>query len=137
MELVHKGADAWNDFSDVDIVLGLREIGSRPFNTKPPTKLINSWLAGVPFIGGADSAYMQIGSPGFDYLRVTSREQLAQAIETLKQDSAYSQRMVERGAVSGQAYRSDVVTERWAELIESTLHPLYCAQMGGSPRLGA
>lgn len=58
LTLVDRGAEFWSDCSDVDVVLGLRSFGRVKFDTKPPTKLINTWLAVALFIRGRDPAYL-------------------------------------------------------------------------------
>ena len=57
LNLVIAGSDRWHDYSEADCVIAIRELGTSGFLGKPATKLYNAWMAGVPFIGGGDSAF--------------------------------------------------------------------------------
>ncbi|WP_081618398.1 hypothetical protein [Thioalkalivibrio sp. ALE31] len=67
MKFSIRAPSEWNDYRDVDVAVGIRSFGNKAYDNKPPTKLINAWLAGCVFIGGADSAYQQIGVAGQDH----------------------------------------------------------------------
>jgi hypothetical protein len=122
VEFVHKNKHNWNDFSDVDVVLGLRDFGKGRYEGKPPTKLINAWLAGVPFIGGLDSSYVQVGAPGYNYIQVESPNELRAAIEKLKTYPDLYENLVRRGTEASQAYVPDKVADHWIDLIDFTLY---------------
>lgn len=63
-----RSAEHWHDCHDVDVVLAVRTFGRQRQLHKPATKLYNAWRAGIPFIGGRDSAFAADGNPGRDYL---------------------------------------------------------------------
>ena len=113
IEFVEKGPEFWNDYSDIDAVVGLREFGEHAFASKPATKLVNAWLAGAPFIGGSDSAFSQIGAPEFDYFRVVSPKALEAALKRLRDDESLFASMIERGNRMAAMYDTDSVRTYW------------------------
>lgn len=125
LELVERTSGDWNDFSDIDVAVGIRSFGRRGYDTKPASKLINAWLAGVPFVGGADSAFLQIGSPGFDYLRVTSAEELAMSLERLKSEPDFYNSIVDRGKVMSAPYDHEQIGQLWLGLLKGEVLARY------------
>ena len=89
--------EKWPDYSSVDGIIAVREFGPQTANRKPATKLYNSWLAGVPAILGAESAFRFEGNPGEDYLEVTSMKEVFQSIESLMTDVNLRMQLVSRG----------------------------------------
>lgn len=104
----------WHDYSEADAVLAIRALGPGAFLRKPATKLYNAWLAGVPFLGGADSAFSSDGSPGGNYLRCTSLAEVESALTKLREDPAFRQRLVQEGRKAAEAFVPEKVFERWA-----------------------
>lgn len=118
-------ASRWNDMRDLDAVVAIRSFDDRSHGHKPPSKLVNAWLAGVPFIGGADSAYRQIGTPGEDYLLATSPEAVRDALARLRAEPDLRRRLVENGKLRARAYDRDAVLKRWIELLEGPVERRY------------
>ena len=111
------GADRWHDYSETDCVLAIREFGSRPFLRKPATKLYNAWMAGVPMIGGMDSAFTTDGREGIDYMRSETLEQLWSTVERLKDDPDCRERMISEGRCSARRFTPEAITGRWRDLL--------------------
>jgi hypothetical protein len=132
---VHKGIGEWHDLRDVDILVGIRSFSKHPHYSKPPTKLFNAWLAGIPFIGGYDSAYEQVGIPGENYLRVASYEELLEAIKRLKNDPALYKHLVEAGKKAGESYTPDKITDMWIDFFEARVVPEFSKWTRGDRRL--
>lgn len=87
IEIVHLDRSRWHDYSDIDIVLAVREFNKKIFSHKPASKLINGWKAKVPVICNPVSTYRWIGSRGEDFLEVESYEQLLETIDLLKEST--------------------------------------------------
>jgi hypothetical protein len=116
-----RGAQRWHDYSDVDAVVAVRDFrGGRQLH-KPATKLYNAWLAGVPFIGGSDSAYAAEGSPGRDYLVARSPEAVLSHLRELKGHPSLRASLVAQGMKKGTNYTVEAVTARWRKLVEETI----------------
>lgn len=117
LSLVERGPTCWNDYSDIDVVLGLRAFGRSSFDTKPATKMVNAWLAGAPFIGGRDSAFSQIASPGKEYLVAYSPETLREALATLIKDRSYYENLRKAGIEKGREFTAPAVTQAWVQIL--------------------
>ncbi len=116
-----KGSDQWHDYSDVDAVIALRDISSARYLDKPATKLYNAWHAGVPFIGGLDSAYAADGSPGINYLVASSVEETFQHLRRLKEDITLRQNLIRHGTEAGKAFTREATLEKWKTFLLETL----------------
>lgn len=135
-QVVFKGVGKWHEMSDVDILLGIRSFSKDSHDTKPPTKLINAWLAGIPFIGGYDSAFDQVGTSGENYLRVSSFEELVDSIETLTTNESLYQQLVDKGKKAGEAYTVDKTSDLWVRFFEEQVTPSFELWRSG-PSLGS
>jgi hypothetical protein len=132
---VFKSEGLWQDMSDVDVLLGIRTFSKEPHHSKPPTKLFNAWLSGIPFIGGYDSAYEQVGHPGVNYLRVSSYSELIDMIVRLKADSALYSRLVEAGKTVGERYTPDQITDMWLGFFQEKVALQYACWRNKSQRV--
>lgn len=112
--------DKWNDFSHIDALVAVRDFEGKRHPEKPPTKLFNAWCAGVPFIGGMDSAYEQVGRPGVNYLQVSTWQQLVEAIAKL-QDQAVWESLVHEGAKASESYGRDNIRDTWIEVLSGPI----------------
>jgi len=115
------GADRWHDYREMDGILAVRGWESRAWLRKPGTKLYNAWLAGVPFVGGLDSAYLRDGKPGENYLAAASLEELENHLCRLKEEPALRHSLVTAGKVAGRSFSREAIAARWKTLVESTL----------------
>ena len=88
---------------------------------KPATKLYNAWLAGVPFIGGMDSAYAADGEPGRNFLRASTRDELFRHIRRLKEEPALRDRLVAAGRIAGRNFTSEAILDRWKHFLSDTV----------------
>lgn len=119
--------DKWNDYNDVDVVVGVRDFRSRrKYENKPPSKLFNAWLANSVFIGGGDSAYRQVGNPGKDYLVAETEEAFGRHLVRLSVDPEYGAALVERGRERVGSFGSrETTARRWQEVLETDVRAAY------------
>ena len=115
------GADRWHDYSEADCVAAVRGFGRSAYLHKPATKLYNAWLAGVPFVGGMDSAYAEDGEPGRNFLRAATPDELFGHIRRLKQDPALRDRLVAAGRVAARNFTSEAILGRWKDFLDDTV----------------
>jgi hypothetical protein len=118
------GADRWHDYQDADCVVAVRSFGRSGYVHKPATKLYNAWLAGVPFIGGTDSAYAADGEPGRDFLQAATPEELFGHLRHLQENPLLRKQLVAAGAISGKGFSFDATLERWKRLLGETVPEL-------------
>lgn len=115
------GSADWHDYSQTDCVLAVREFGNHPFLRKPATKLYNAWLAGVPFLGGSDSAFSFDGSPGGDYIRATTLGEVNSALRGLLQDVDLRHRLVSAGRDAMKRFTPEHILSLWTRFLDGTL----------------
>ena len=86
------GADNnWHDFSNVDVTLVLRRrnIYGHDDQRKPPTRLLNAWLAGtIPFIDPIE-AYLELATDRVDAIVITHPSEILTRITELNDDPTY------------------------------------------------
>jgi hypothetical protein len=116
-----RGYHEWNNYTDVDCVIAIRSFSRSLHMNKPATKLYNAWLAGVPFIGGSDSAYAADGNPGIDYLVATSLKEVFKQLKQLQENPSLRAMLVQNGHQSGQAFTQEATLKYWKKLIEETI----------------
>ncbi len=112
-------AERWHDYSDTDGAFAIRRFDNAPCHHKPATKLANAWLAGVPFIGGADSAYASEGQVGVDHMACRTLEEFLSALQILKSDPALREKLVAEGRRAGERHTIHALTTRWTKLLST------------------
>lgn len=117
VEFVILSSELWHDLSAVDVLIGIRSFDSRTYNTKPPTKLFNAWHANIPFIGGQDSAFTQVGIPGEDYLVAKTSAEATNFIIQLKEDADMYSKLVQNGKRKTIYYNKQTITDIWEETL--------------------
>lgn len=116
-----KEVQEWHDYSNVDCIVAIRDFSREGHLEKPGTKLYNAWLAGIPFIGGNDTAYAADGRPGKNYLVATSLEEVFQHLRRLKEDATFRMSLVEEGKKSATDFSKQATLECWKKLILETI----------------
>lgn len=114
---VFKAAGDWQNMADIDILLGIRSFSEDEYHSKPPTKLFNAWLAGIPFIGGYDSAYGQVGIAGENFLQVSSVEGLINAVHELKESPTLYNDLVDAGKQAVLPYTPEKIAGLWMDFL--------------------
>ncbi|WP_041918483.1 hypothetical protein [Gloeocapsa sp. PCC 7428] len=116
----------WNDYSNIDAIVAIRSFHSeQTYLYKPATKLYNAWLAGVPALLGAESAYRAIGQANMNYLEVSSYSELLATLIRLKSSAAARQRLVCNGALSALQFLPEQITENWCQFLLNVAIPAW------------
>ncbi len=126
-------AGRWHDFSKVDVAVAIRDFSRARHLGKPATKLYNAWLAGVPLIGGSDSAFSAEGTPGTDYLVARSPGELLRQIRKLKETPAKRQAIIAAGALRARARSRDAVRKIWLDICQAVIPSRFSAWKKLSP----
>ncbi len=116
--------DRWHDYSDIDVVVAIRDFAGLEHLDKPATKLYNAWLAGVPFIGGADSAYACVGNPGKDYLVARSLQEVLAHLKQIKEDLPFRNSLVRHGSAASKHITQEATLLYWKKLVLETIPTL-------------
>jgi hypothetical protein len=114
-----RSAENWHDYHDVDAVVAVRGFGKGSQPHKPATKLYNAWLAGVPFIGGRDSAYRAEAMPGTEYLVAGSPDEVIDLVLRLRNSPEWRAEIVARGRKRAEELDKQKLTGRWSILLDS------------------
>ena len=111
----------WHDMREIDVLVAVRRFSTDEFGSKPPSKLINAWRAGIPLIAGYDSAYSQVGTPGVDYIRVKSEAEMLFALQRLRDEPDYYRSIVEAGYLRCQDYSREKIADAWLRAIHGPI----------------
>jgi hypothetical protein len=117
IEFVQIPASQWHDLSTVDVLIAIRSFDEKPHNTKPPTKLFNAWHAEIPLIAGYDSAFMQVGIPGEDYILAKTLKETLTAVLKLKNDPSFYNKIVQNGIKKASLYTKNTIAEIWEQTL--------------------
>lgn len=118
------GADRWHDYSEADCVVAVRGFGRSSYVHKPATKLYNAWLAGVPFIGGMDSAYATDGEAGRNFLQASTPDDLFAHLRRLQEQPALREQLVAAGRSAGKKFSFEATLDHWKHLLGNTVPEL-------------
>ncbi|MBX9742609.1 MAG: hypothetical protein K2W99_03610 [Chthoniobacterales bacterium] len=116
-----RGHDQWHNYRDVDAVVAVRSFSKEEYLFKPPTKLYNAWLAGVPFIGGFDSAFAADGIAGKNYLVAQSQQDVFDHLKHLKEDLSFRTNLIDHGLQASKYITKEATLRFWKKLVEETL----------------
>lgn len=107
----------WQQYSDADLVLAVRDLTVYDERIKPATKLCNAWLAGAPAILGPESAYQGLRSDDLDYIEARTCDDVIHAVERLKQNPRQYRAMRERAAERAPRFTADAVAKLWRDTL--------------------
>lgn len=116
---------AWNDYSDIDVVIAVRTFNRSQFPNKPASKLINCWHAGVPILVPPESAFTALRKSPLDFIEICSIEDAITAIQNLQGNPQKYQAMVDNGWLRAKKYTEETILGDWVDFIESTVYPQY------------
>jgi hypothetical protein len=122
----HVPPDKWHDFSEVDVVVAIRDfIGKHRYANKPPTKLFNAWHAGVPAILGRESAYELERQGPLDYLEARTVPDLVAALRRLRDEPDLRRDMIANGRERAKESTPTVITAQWTNFFKTVAEPTY------------
>ncbi|MEM9090650.1 MAG: hypothetical protein AAGC93_18120 [Cyanobacteria bacterium P01_F01_bin.53] len=136
----HTLDNRWNNYITVDAVIAVRSFNpwqqrlTTGFSNKPATKLYNAWLSGSIPILGKESAYRETGTPGKDYVEVTSYAELLDAIDKLKTDIGWRRSLIAQGQLRAKTVTHENILKRWQLFLNEVAIPAYEIWRSHSPR---
>jgi hypothetical protein len=121
LDLRLTGGDArltMHDYADVDAVLAVRNLTLADYRTKPASKLVNAWLAGVPAILGPEPAFRELRQDPLDYLEVRDAAEALAALDRLRADPGLYAAMVARAQARAPAHTQQATLAAWLAMID-------------------
>lgn len=109
----------WNDYSQTDCVLAIRDFNSKSHFNKPFSKIINGYLASVPVIAGNESSAIYLKNVfNIDMPIVKSKEECFEVIKDLKND--YQKRLdeVQHDNEKLKFFKDTSILMEWETLME-------------------
>jgi hypothetical protein len=138
---------AWHDYREIDVTVAVRTFDTRSLahdpvrnvDSKPASKLINSWIAGVPAVLGREPAFQCLRRSPLDYIEVDSMQDLRAAIKSLRDNPDRYREMVEHGLKRGAEFSPRAVTDHWIQLLNRDIADRHTAwtRQSWPQRLGA
>jgi hypothetical protein len=105
------------DLSNIDVLIGIRSFDTKGYNSKPPSKLVNAWHAHIPFVGGYDSAFSQVGIPGEDYMLAQTANEVLNAVIFLRDNKYFYQSIVNNGIKRTNQINNETIAKQWEEVL--------------------
>jgi len=117
--------DRWNDYSDTDAVLAVRSFARVSWHKFPPSKLYNSWIAGVPGLLGSESAYQAERRNEYDYFEVSSTDEVLETLLRLRGDARLRAAVVRNCAERAAGVDPMRIAETWAAFLTTVAAPAW------------
>lgn len=109
----------WINYKEVDVLLAVREIPESVLLTKPASKLVNAWIAGVPIVLGREPAYRALRHSEFDYLEANNSEEVFSSIQKLSTDSQFYCEILKNSEFRRTEYSVEKIVKLWVDFFES------------------
>jgi hypothetical protein len=117
----------WNDYSDTDAVLAVRSFARVSYHKFPPTKLYNSWMAGVPALLGRESAYRAERRGDLDYFEVGGVDEILQTLLRLRADPGLRAAIARNCETRAAGVTPERIGRGWIEFLTKTAAPAYAS----------
>ena len=111
------GPIVWHDYSTDDLVLAVRDLTEKDALVKPPSKLVNAWIAGVPALLGPEPAFREQRKSELDYIEVTTPQAVFEVVQLLKSQPELYQKMVANGNKRAEDFTEEKMIQRWYEFL--------------------
>ncbi|NJN00001.1 MAG: glycosyltransferase family 1 protein [Phormidesmis sp. RL_2_1] len=117
--------ERWSDYSNIDVVVAVRDFSGSPHDHKPASKLVNCWSASVPAILGPESAFVSLKKSELDFIAAHSIEQTLSEIKQLKNDPLLYSAMVNNGTTRIAEFTQAQITKRYTDFFGNYVFPEY------------
>ena len=129
----NKGGYCWNNYSDVDLILAVRDkLPSAIMELKPVNKVTNSWLAGALCITGPEPAILATFKHGEPLLIATTAEDILKHIDDLQAKPERFEALRKSALKASADYCEESVFQAWVEM-EKAVTPRFQSWQNLSP----
>ena len=123
-------SNQWNDYSQTDCVLAIRDFTNKTHFNKPFSKIINGYLAGVPVIAGNESsAHYLKNKVKINLPIVKSKEECFDAIIALKKEYAKKLIEVQNDNEKLKKFKDKSIEIEWENLLVALEQKYSCWQI--------
>lgn len=112
-----RGEQNWNNYSQYDAVLAIRNLTVYDVSKKPASKLVNAWFAELPALLGPEPAYRELGTPGEDYIEVCNQGDILDALKVLRDNPERFASIVENGKRQRTRFTEEALTRMWLDTL--------------------
>ncbi len=109
--------DDSREYSQMDMVLAVRDSTEYNLSIKPPSKLLNAWIAGCPAIMGPESAYQALRQHPLDFFEIRSTQEAIEYVRILKENPSLFAQAQEQCRVRAEAFSADAIALQWRDLL--------------------
>lgn len=122
---------SWNDYSDIDLIIAVRDINLELLKTKPISKVSNGWLAGVPTIVGEEPVLQAVKEHELDFLVARNSLEVLDVIDKLLSQPVMYQGMLSRCKVMATKWNDEQTAQQWIEQL-TCIETLFTVWQGKS-----
>lgn len=122
---------SWNDYSEIDAILAVRNVPPSYLACKPASKLVNAWTAGVPALLGPEPAFIALRKSDLDFIEVREPQDAEAGLRRLKADPALYDTMVRNGRTRAADFSVNVLARRWERLFSGPIAERYRNWLAG------
>jgi len=124
----------WNNYSEIDVIVAVRKnaktrkklvASNLSSSKKPASKLINSWMAGVPAILSRDDAFLELKKTERDFLEADDLDEIINQLKRLKNDPKLFHSMIKNGFERSEDFYPEIIAKQWHNLIHKSIVPNY------------
>lgn len=124
----------WYDYSDVDVLVAVRNVPESVLLTKPASKLTNSWLAGCPIVVNDEPAYRALRRSSLDYLVAHDEDEVLRAVSKLVNDMELYNSMLRNCEERRHEHSQQSVVDRWVDLLRDIPRPEHYSRVKTASR---
>lgn len=111
-------SNQWNDYSEADCVLAIRDFKDKPHFNKPSSKIINGYLAEVPVISGKESSALYLKKKvKINLPIVTSPDECFETIVKLREEYETRLAEIKKDNKKLGAYHNNEIVLEWEKLL--------------------
>lgn len=124
----------WNNYCDTDLVLAVRNHHySRLIETKPASKLVNTWKAGCVGLLGKEPAYAAVGCDREDYFQVETPEAVLAVVRELKQNPQRYNQVRLAGMRRYPEFSFEAIQQHWVALLTGPITEAFVQWQQANP----
>jgi len=115
--IINKGK--WHDYSEIDLSIALRSDWRFRGYRKPGSKLYNSIIAGIPFIGTPEPSYLEYQKPGHSWLEAKKVSEVVAHVQRLKNNETHYAQLIAKIDPINEDFFIKKSLSGWIQLLDS------------------